>query len=65
MANFAVVTGVYEDGLGPRIEGESAESKKHYKCNSSIVFAVGDRVKILDDSGRYVVEYPIGNPKTS
>ena len=65
MANFAVVTGVYEDGLGLRIEGESAESRKHYQCNAFEVFHVGDRVRIVQDGNTYVAEYVVGNPKTT
>ena len=65
MANFAVVTGVYEDGLGLRIEGESAESRKHYQCNAFEVFHTGDRVRIVQDGNTYVAEYVVGNPKTS
>ena len=65
MANFAVVTGVYEDGLGLRIEGESAESRKHYQCNAFEVFHTGDRVRIVQDGNTYVAEYVVGNPKTT
>lgn len=65
MANFAVVTGVYDDGLTLRIEGESAESKKHYKCNAFEVFQTGDRVRIVQDGSTYVAEYVVGDPKTS
>jgi hypothetical protein len=65
MANFAVVTGVYEDGLGLRIEGESAGSQKHYQCNAFEVFHTGDRVRIVQDGNTYVAEYVVGNPKTT
>ena len=65
MANFAVVTGVYEDGLGLRIEGESAGSQKHYQCNAFEVFHTGDRVRIVQDGSTYVAEYVVGNPKTT
>lgn len=61
--NFATVAGVYNDGLSLRFDGEDTPSEKHYKCNSFAVFKVGDRVRIIEDSGTYVVEYPIGNPK--
>lgn len=60
--NFATVEGVYEDGLSIRLDGEEKATEKHYKCNTSIVFKVGDRVRIIRDSGTYVVEYPVGNP---
>lgn len=62
--NFATVTGVYEDGLTLRLDGEDVSTQKRYKCNSFVIFRVGDRVRILKDSGTYVVEYSIGNPKT-
>lgn len=61
--NFATVAGVYNDGLSLRFDGEDTPSEKHYQCNSFVVFKVGDRVRIIEDSGTYVVEYPIGNPK--
>lgn len=60
--NFATVTGVFEDGLTLRLDGEETATQKRYKCNKFCVFAVGDRVRIIKDSGTYVVEYPIGNP---
>lgn len=60
--NFATVEGVYEDGLSIRLDGEEKATEKHYKCNTAIVFKVGDRVRIIRDSGTYVVEYPVGNP---
>jgi hypothetical protein len=65
MANFAVVTGVYSDGLALRIEGESAESRKHYQCNAFEVFHTGARVRIVQDGNTYVAEYVVGNPKTT
>lgn len=63
--NFATVTGVHADGLTLRFDGETEPTQKRYKCNSFVVFAVNDRVRIIKDSGTYVVEYPVGNPKTS
>lgn len=63
--NFATVGAIYADGLTLIFDGESAPTEKHYKCNTSVGFAAGDRVKILADSGTYVVEYVVGAPKTS
>lgn len=60
--NFAVVSGVYADGLGLVFPGQDEPTEKHYKCNTSIVFKVGDRVRVFRDSGTYVVEYVVGNP---
>lgn len=63
--NFAVIGTIYSDGVTLIFDGEDDESVKHYKVNSFVVFAAGDRVRIVKDSGTYVVEYPVGNPKTS
>lgn len=65
MFNFATVGAVYADGLTLIFDGESQPTEKHYKCNTSVGFTAGDRVKILADSGTYVVEYVVGAPKTS
>lgn len=62
--NFAYITGVHDDGVTLRFD-DGSESAKHYKCNASIVFKIGDRVRIIEDSGTYVVEYPVGSPRTS
>lgn len=61
--NFATVGTVYEDGVSLIFDGTSTASDKHYKVNASVVFTAGDRVKIIKDSGTYVVEYVVGNPK--
>jgi len=62
-SNFATIGAVYEDGVSLIFDGTSSPSEKHYKVNNSITFATGDRVKILKDSGTYVVEYVVGAPK--
>lgn len=64
-ASFATIGAVYSDGVTLIFDGSEAESNKHYKVNSFVVFHAGDRVRIIKDSGTYVVEYPIGAPKTS
>lgn len=61
--NFATVAEVYNDGLSLIFDGEEEASEKHYQCNAFVVFKKGDRVRIIEDSGSYVVEYPVGNPK--
>lgn len=61
--NFATVGNVYDDGLSLIFDGQENETEKHYKCNTSVFFKAGDRVKILQDSGTYVVEYVVGSPK--
>ena len=60
--SFATIDQIYEDGITLIFDGEETASEKHYKCNSFCVFAAGQRVRIVKDSGTYVVEYPVGNP---
>lgn len=60
--SFATVGGVYDDGLSLIFDGEEEETQKHYLCNTSVTFAAGDRVKITQDSGTYIVEYVVGPP---
>lgn len=57
---FATVGAIYDDGIGLIFDGQAGISKKHYKCNSTSVFVVGQRVKLVKVSGTYLVEYPIG-----
>lgn len=61
---FATIGEIFADGVTLIFDGQTEATAKHYKVNSSIVFSQGDRVKIIKDSGTYVVEYPVGNPKT-
>lgn len=61
--NFATIGAVYADGVSLIFDGEDAPTEKHYLCNTSAFFSAGDRVKILPDSGTYVVEYVVGSPK--
>lgn len=63
--NFATIAEIYSDGVTLRFDGEETPSQKRYKANAFAVFAVGDRVKIIRDSGTYIVEYPVGNPRTN
>ena len=60
--SFATVGAVYEDGVSLIFDGEDQETQKHYLCNTSVIFAAGDRVKITKDSGTYIVEYVVGPP---
>ena len=60
--NFATIGAVYADGVTLIFDGENAPSAKHYKCNTSVYFQAGDRVRIFEDSGTYVVEYVVGAP---
>lgn len=61
--NIATIGEVYDDGVSLIFDGEETASVKHYKVNSSIIFRPGDRVKIFSNSGTYIVEYVIGNPR--
>lgn len=63
--NFATVSEIFDDGITLIFDGEEAPSEKHYQCNSFVVFAPGDRVRVVEDSGTYIVEYPVGNPRKS
>lgn len=63
MSGFATVGEVYDDGLTLIFDGEEEPTEKHYKCNTSVIFNPGDRVRILEDSGTFVVEYVVGVPK--
>jgi len=60
--HFATVGEVFEDGLTLIFDGQEEATEKRYKCNTSVVFHAGDRVKILKDSGTYVAEYVVGPP---
>lgn len=60
--SFATIEQIYDDGITLIFDGEETASEKHYKCNSFCVFAAGQRVRVIKDSGTYVVEYPVGNP---
>lgn len=62
--NFATIGQVYADGVSLIFDGQEEPTEKHYKCNTSIIFSAGDRVKILSDSGTYVVEYVVGAPSS-
>lgn len=59
--NFATIKAVYDDGVTLAFD-DGSESQKHYKVNSGVVFNAGDRVRILEDNGIYVVEYVVGRP---
>ena len=61
--HFATIGEVYEDGVSLIFDGEDAATEKHYLCNTSAFFVAGDRVKILPDSGTYIVEYVVGTPQ--
>lgn len=59
---LATVAGVSSTGVTIQIDGNDEAGQKEYKCNTSAKFAVGDRVKITENSGTYIIDYKIGNP---
>lgn len=61
----AVVGAVNTDGVTLIFPGEDEAGEKNYKCNAAVKLSAGDRVKIVKDSGTYLVEYPIGAPNSS
>lgn len=63
-ARLATVGAVYNDGLTLIFDGQEAPTEKHYKCNTSVTFKAGDRVKVARISGSYVVEYVVGAPNS-
>lgn len=60
---FAEIDTVYSDGITLILPGQNVATTKRYKCNSAIQFTAGQRVKVLKDSGTYIVEYPVGDPQ--
>lgn len=60
--NFATVGAVYADGVSLIFDGETEPTQKHYLCNTMMYCKAGDRVKIVEDSGTYIVEYVVGAP---
>ncbi|MBQ9169144.1 MAG: hypothetical protein IJX67_12185 [Oscillospiraceae bacterium] len=60
--NFATIAELFEDGVSLIFDGQEEATEKHYKTNTIIWFQPGDRVKICQDSGTYVVEYVVGAP---
>lgn len=59
---LATVAEVLEDGLRLQFDGSDEATSKVYKCNTSCIFAAGDRVKVTKQSGTYLVDYVIGTP---
>lgn len=60
--NFATIGEVLEDGVTLIFDGEDAPTDKHYLCNTSVEFHAGDRVRIVECDGTYIVEYAVGPP---
>lgn len=64
-ASFATIAAIYDDGVTLKFDGMDAPTEKRYQTNAFVVFKVGDRVRVIKDSGTYVVEYPVGAPRKS
>lgn len=62
-ASFATISEIYDDGVTLIFDGGDAPTQKHYLTNMFVVFAAGQRVRVIKDSGTYVVEYPVGAPR--
>lgn len=58
----ATVGAVTSDGVTLIFPGEETASDKVYKVNNGVTIKAGDRVKVFQDSGTYIVEYVIGTP---
>lgn len=59
---LATVGAKYTDGVSLIFPGQTAATAKHYKCNTALTLAAGDRVLIARVSGSVVVICKIGNP---
>lgn len=64
-ASFAKISEIYDDGVTLIFDGMEEATQKRYQTNSFVVFKRGDRVRVIKDSGTYVVEYPVGAPRKS
>ena len=60
--SLATVAELAETGLKLIFPGEEESDDKVYRCNAMQRFAVGDLVKVVKDSGTYIVEYVIADP---
>jgi hypothetical protein len=59
---LGTVAEVLPDGLRVKLDGSDEATAKVYKCNASVIFASGDRVKITKHSGTLLIDYVIGSP---
>ena len=59
---LATVATVEEDGLTLTLDGAEEPTEKHYKCNTAVKFAAGQRVAVLELSGSKVVMFAVGAP---
>lgn len=59
---LATIAAVEPEGLQLLLDGEEEAGEKLYKCANNVLFKVGDRVKLTEDSGTYMVDYALGLP---
>lgn len=59
---LATVAAVQPEGLRLILDGEEEAGEKLYKCANNVLFKAGDRVKLTEDSGTYMVDYALGVP---
>lgn len=59
---LATVATVEADGLTLLLDGAEEATEKHYKCNTAVKFAAGQRVAVLELSGSKVVMFAVGSP---
>ena len=59
---LATVIAVEPEGLQLLLDGEEEAGEKLYKCANNVLFKVGDRVKLTEDSGTFMVDYALGLP---
>lgn len=59
---LGTVAEVLSDGLRVKLDGSDEATAKVYKCNASVIFTAGDRVKITKHSGTLLIDYVIGSP---
>lgn len=62
---LATISTIESDGVTITLDGNDDATDKHYKANTGILFKVGDRVKVVKESGSYIVEYPVGVPNSN
>lgn len=62
VVQMATVATVETDGLTLIPDGAEEATEKHFKCNSALTFASGQRVAVLEFSGSKIVMFPVGDP---
>lgn len=63
LLSLATIGAKYTDGVSLIFPGQNEATAKHYRCNTDVTFAAGNRVLIARISGSYVVLCKVGKPK--